>query len=151
MRKEVVGSPFLRRKIGGKFYRTTVLSPGLCRSGYPRGRGFRIGGYNRVYACLGFLFRAGNSLLISGPERTRRQENGPIWAKKYFHEKSFPGYTLSILQVFANLQFSVQPFLVLVNVMDQLNEPSPKVQHFTVLGSKKASATADAFFMSWPF
>lgn len=56
------------------------------------------GGYNRVYACLGLLFRSGNSLLISGPERTRRQENGPIWAKNYCYEIRFPGYTFSISQ-----------------------------------------------------
>lgn len=46
-----------------------------------RGEGVQYRGYNRGAAWLGLLFRAGNSLLISGPEHTRRQENGQIKEK----------------------------------------------------------------------
>lgn len=42
---------------------------------------------------------------------------------------------MSVIQpqkIHSDFQFPVQPFLVVVNEMDQLNEPFPQVQHFTV-------------------
>ena len=58
-----------------------------------------------------------------------RQRNTAV--KSAFQDTQF-----SVLQLLADFQLALQPFLVFVNVMDQLNKPFPQVQHFAVSGSQ---------------
>lgn len=74
--------PFFEPKNLGKSLEATVDTGGDYRPGVPEGG---RSGYGEGYPAGMWLqppFRAGNSLLISWPERTRRQENGQVKEKK---------------------------------------------------------------------
>lgn len=88
--------PFFEPKNLGKSLEATVDTGGDYRPGVPEGG---RSGYGEGYPAGMWLqspFRAGNSLLFSGPEQTRRQEIRKSRKRNVAFCTLFPGYTFSI-------------------------------------------------------